>query len=116
MYIHDIRWIDTYLFFLIVFLKITVDLVVQSVEKLLDVGLGISDADGSPLRATSRWAKMEMSSLLRAPLANNNNENYLADHVNRDETERDKREYNAPLKALWRSSLSSTTGGTLAEQ
>jgi hypothetical protein len=87
-----------------VFLKIAVDLIVQSIEKLLDVGLGIRDADGSLLRATSRWAKMKMISLLRAPATNNNNENYLADHVNRDETERDRRAYNAPLKALWRSS------------
>jgi hypothetical protein len=51
--IQDIRWIDTYLF-LDCNLKIAVDLIVQSVEKLLDVGLGISVADGSPLRATSR--------------------------------------------------------------
>jgi hypothetical protein len=50
-----------------VFLKIAVDLIVQSIEKLLDVGLGIRDADGSLLRATSRWAKKKMISLLRAP-------------------------------------------------
>jgi hypothetical protein len=50
-----------------VFLKLVVDLIVQSVEKLLYVGIGIRDADGSLLRATSRWEKMKMISLLRAP-------------------------------------------------
>jgi hypothetical protein len=67
MYVYTPFVGSTHTLFWIVFIKIAVDLIVQSVEKLLYVGIGIRDADGSLLRATSRWEKMKMISLLRAP-------------------------------------------------